>query len=78
MDLSGQVQREFYKPGFHPVCYIGTMPRLVKIETCFFGDNSLYYKREGVGVKRGQLSKKYFKQKNSDLPLEAFSLSLFT
>ena len=30
----------FKKPGFHAVCYIGTMPRLVQIETCFLGDNS--------------------------------------
>ena len=29
--------------GFHAVCYIGTMPRLVQIETCFFWDNSLYH-----------------------------------
>ena len=27
----------FLKPGFHAVCYIGTMPRLVQIETWFFG-----------------------------------------
>ena len=26
----------------HAVCNIGTMPRLVQIETCFFWDNSLY------------------------------------
>ena len=26
----------FKKPGFHVVCYIGTMPQLVQIETCFF------------------------------------------
>ena len=27
----------FLKPGIHAVCYIGTMPRLAQIETCFFG-----------------------------------------
>ena len=26
----------FFKPGFYAVCYIGTMPQLVQIETCFF------------------------------------------
>ena len=31
------IQREFLKTGFHAVCYIGTVPRLVQIETCFFG-----------------------------------------
>ena len=30
-------ERFFLKPGFHAVCYIGTMPRFVQIETCFFG-----------------------------------------
>ena len=29
--------RDFLKPGFHAVCYIGTMPLLVQIETWFFG-----------------------------------------
>ena len=32
------------KTGFHAVCYISTMPRLVQIETCVFWDNSLYLK----------------------------------
>ena len=27
----------FKKPGFHAVCYIGSMPRLVQIEAWFFG-----------------------------------------
>ena len=27
----------FLKPGFQAVCYMGTMPRLVQIETWFFG-----------------------------------------
>ena len=27
----------FYRESFHAVCYIGTMPRLVQIETWFFG-----------------------------------------
>ena len=40
-DLSPQVvlvvQREFLKTGFHAICYIGTMPRIVQIETWFFG-----------------------------------------
>ena len=31
------IQRDFLKPGFHAVFYIGTMPRLVQIETGFFG-----------------------------------------
>ena len=31
----------FFKTGFHALCYISTMPRLVQIETCFFWDNSL-------------------------------------
>ena len=26
-----------YKTGFHAVCHIGTMPRLIEIETWFFG-----------------------------------------
>ena len=30
-------ERFLQKPGFHAVCYIGTMPRLVQIETWFFG-----------------------------------------
>ena len=31
------IQREFSKTRFHAVCYIGTMLRLVQIETCFLG-----------------------------------------
>ena len=31
-----KITRLFLKPGFHPVYYIGTMPRFVTIKTCFF------------------------------------------
>ena len=35
---SFQTDREnFLKTGFHAVCYIGTMPRLVQFETWFLG-----------------------------------------
>ena len=27
----------FLKPGFHAVCYIGTMPRMKQTESCFLG-----------------------------------------
>ena len=27
----------FLEPVFHAVCYMGAMPQLVQIETCFFG-----------------------------------------
>ena len=30
-------RENFSNPGFHAVCYIGTMLRFVQIETCFFG-----------------------------------------
>ena len=35
------------KTGFHTECYIGTMPRLVQIESCFFWYNSLYFYKIG-------------------------------
>ena len=31
------IKRDFKKTGFHALCYIGTMPRLVHIKTWFFG-----------------------------------------
>ena len=32
-----KVTRLFFKPEFHSVCYVGTMPRFVTVKTCFFG-----------------------------------------
>ena len=58
----------FKKPGFHAVCYISTMPRLVQIETYFFviiHHLPLYLPLLDVMIIKNKFSSRGFREKGT-------------